>query len=116
MKFTFASKQMVPQSVLVVGAFSTFISRQLYDNTVSRVMAMFQRITLDEDVLSMQHCSIISLGDVQLFDIHSNAIMTTSVDSYVSKDNDVKMSFRYVFAPQSVLVICIFSSFIQMQS
>jgi len=41
--------------------------------------------------------------------------MPTSVDNHVSKDDDMMMSFRYILVPQSVLVVCIFSSFIQMQ-
>jgi len=41
--------------------------------------------------------------------------VSTSVDGHVSKDDDMKMSFRYIFVPLSVLVVCILSIFIRMQ-
>jgi amino acid transporter len=39
----------------------------------------------------------------------------TSVDNHVSKDDNMRLSFKYNIVPQSVLVVCIFSIFIQMQ-
>jgi hypothetical protein len=41
--------------------------------------------------------------------------MPTSVDIHISKDDDMKMSCKHIFAPQLVLVNCILLSFIQMQ-
>jgi hypothetical protein len=39
----------------------------------------------------------------------------TSVDNHVSKDDNMRLSFKCSIVPQSILVVCIFSSFIQKQ-
>ena len=61
-----ASEQIAPQSVIVVGAFPAFIQ-----------------------------CSCV----------------ITCVDNHVSKDDNMKLSFKCSIVPQLVLVVCIFSSF-----
>ena len=51
------------------------------------------------------NCFLLSFLQMQLY--------AQSINIHVSKDDDMKMFFRYIFAPQSFLVILL--SFIQMQ-
>ena len=47
--------------------------------------------------------------------IQCNCVIT-SVDNHVSKDDNMRLSFKCSIVPQSVLVVCIFSPFIRVSS
>ena len=70
-----ASKQMVPQSVLVVCIFLAFIQMELCDNICYSHVSEGNPRWRYKDVLQVQHCSTISLGGVHLFNIHLHSIV-----------------------------------------
>jgi hypothetical protein len=66
---------MVPQSVLVVCIFLTFIQMQLCNNICYSHVLKDNPRWKSEDVLQMQRCSTISLDGVHLFNIHLHSIV-----------------------------------------
>jgi hypothetical protein len=88
-----ASKYMVPQSVLVVCIFLTFIQLQQYDNICYSHVSKDNPRWKYEDVLQVQHYSTISHSGVHLFNIHLHSIVcphrSITIFKKLNPDKDV---------------------------